>query len=101
MPYLPAPMSSSPSRMPLIDMVKGVACITIVWHHLAFYGPMSDIAQPLAPALTASLGVFDRMPGLDVWARYFLGACDLGVLACWAVRAASRVGWLSAMVLLG
>jgi len=250
MPYLTAAMSSSPSRMPLIDMVKGLACITIVWHHLAFYGPMSDIAQPLAPALmawlydygrmgvqvflvlggylaaaslapqgvarfdhagnavakrfvrlvvpyavallltvvvaalvrpwmehpsvpqeptlaqllanalllqdivdedalsagvwyvaidfqlfalsvllwagvralpgawaqrhgavlarvlivagvAASLWVFNRMAGLDMWAIYFLGAYGLGMLAYWAVRAASPVGWLSAMVLLG
>ncbi len=47
--------------MPLIDMVKGLACITIVWHHLAFYGPMSDIAQPLAPALMAWLYDYGRM----------------------------------------
>jgi len=54
-------MSSATSRTPLIDMVKGLACITIVWHHLAFYGPMSDIAQPLAPALMAWLYDFGRM----------------------------------------
>ena len=54
-------MSSAPSRSPLIDMVKGLACITIVWHHLAFYGPMSDIAQPLAPALMAWLYDYGRM----------------------------------------
>ena len=47
--------------MPLIDMVKGMACITIVWHHLAFYGPMSDIAHPLAPALVAWLYDYGRM----------------------------------------
>lgn len=243
-------MSSSPSRTPLIDMVKAMACITIVWHHLAFYGPMSDIAQPLAPALmawlydygrmavqvflvlggylaaaslapqgvarfdhagnavakrfvrlvvpyavallltvvvaalvrpwmvhpsvpeeptlaqllanalllqdivdedalsagvwyvaidfqlfalsvlvwagvralpgawaqrhgaalaraiivagvAASLWVFNRMAGLDMWAIYFFGAYGLGMLAFWAVRAPSPVGWLSAIVLLG
>lgn len=54
-------MSSATSRTPLIDMVKGLACVTIVWHHLAFYGPMSDIAQPLAPALMAWLYDFGRM----------------------------------------
>ena len=48
-------MSSPSSRTPLIDMVKGMACMTIIWHHLAFYGPMSDIAQPLAPALMARM----------------------------------------------
>lgn len=42
-------------------MVKGLACATIVWHHLVFYGPMSDIAQPLAPALMAWLYDYGRM----------------------------------------
>ena len=54
-------MSSSTSRTPLIDMVKGMACAAIVWHHLAFYGPMSDIAQPLAPTLMAWLYDYGRM----------------------------------------
>jgi len=55
------PMSSFTSRTPLIDMIKGMACATIVWHHLAFYGPMSDIAHPLAPALIAWLYDYGRM----------------------------------------
>ena len=42
-------------------MAKGMACIAIVWHHLAFYGPMSDIAQPLAPGLMAWLYDYGRM----------------------------------------
>jgi peptidoglycan/LPS O-acetylase OafA/YrhL len=54
-------MSSTASRTPLIDMAKGLACITIIWHHLAFYGPMSDIAQPLAPVLLAWLSAYGRM----------------------------------------
>ena len=49
------------SRTPLIDVLKGMACIAIVWHHLAFYGPMSDIAQPLAPAVLAWLYDYGRM----------------------------------------
>ncbi|KQO15253.1 acyltransferase [Acidovorax sp. Leaf76] len=54
-------MSPPTSRTPVIDMAKGLACIAIVWHHLAFYGPMSDIAQPLAPALIAWLYDYGRM----------------------------------------
>ena len=54
-------MSSPSSRTPLIDMVKGLACMVIVWHHLAFYGPMSDIAQPLAPQLMTWLYDYGRM----------------------------------------
>ncbi|MDB5992446.1 MAG: hypothetical protein JWQ10_3849 [Herbaspirillum sp.] len=39
------------SRIPCIDALKAVACLFIVSHHLAFYGPMSDIARPLIPNL--------------------------------------------------
>lgn len=49
------------ARTPLIDSVKGLACATIVWHHLVVYGPMSDIARPLAPALMAGLHDYGRM----------------------------------------
>jgi len=42
-------------------MAKGLACIAIVWHHLAFYGPMSDIAEPLAPDFMAWLYDYGRM----------------------------------------
>jgi peptidoglycan/LPS O-acetylase OafA/YrhL len=47
-------MSASPaprSRFPLIDLLKALAAQLIVWHHLAYYGPMSDVALPLAPDL--------------------------------------------------
>lgn len=38
-------------RLFLLDVLKAFSCVAIVWHHLAFYGPMSDVAQPLAPRL--------------------------------------------------
>ena len=47
--------------MPMIDVLKGASCLLIVGHHLAFYGPMSDIAMPLAPALIAWLYDYGRM----------------------------------------
>ena len=37
--------------MPLVDLLKALASQLIVWHHLAFYGPMSDVVYPYAPAL--------------------------------------------------
>ena len=40
-----------PTRLALIDALKAIASQLIVLHHLAFYGPMSDVAQGLAPAL--------------------------------------------------
>ena len=33
----------------------------IVWHHLAFYGPMSDVVHPFAPALMDWLYDYGRM----------------------------------------
>ena len=48
-------------RIPLVDALKAIACICIVWHHLAFYGPMSDVARPLAPALLDWLAEYARM----------------------------------------
>ncbi len=33
-----------------MDAIKGLACALIVWHHLAFYGPMSDVVHLQAPA---------------------------------------------------
>ncbi len=49
------------SRMPFIDALKAICCLLIVTHHLAIYGPMSDIAYPLIPAVLDWL----REYGLD------------------------------------
>lgn len=46
---------SGPARAPLIDALKVGAAQLIVLHHLAFYGPMSEHAAALAPALMAWL----------------------------------------------
>ena len=32
-----------------IDNLKGVSCILIMLHHLAFYGPISDVAMTAIP----------------------------------------------------
>jgi peptidoglycan/LPS O-acetylase OafA/YrhL len=37
--------------MPQLDAMKGIACLLIVSHHLAFYGPMSDVVMSIAPGL--------------------------------------------------
>ena len=49
------------SRMPFIDALKAICCLLIVTHHLAIYGPMSDIAYPLIPALIDWLREYGRM----------------------------------------
>lgn len=33
----------------VFDLLKAIACNLIVLHHLAFYGPMADVARPLMP----------------------------------------------------
>lgn len=43
------------SRLAFIDALKAIASQLIVLHHLAFYGPMSDFAQGLAPSLISWL----------------------------------------------
>ena len=48
-------------RAAAIDLLKAAACVAIVWHHLAFYGPMSDAARPLWPAAVDALYTYGRM----------------------------------------
>ncbi|MEY2952470.1 MAG: hypothetical protein RLZZ401_557 [Pseudomonadota bacterium] len=56
-------MSAAPAaqRLAWADALKGLACIAIVWHHLSVYGPMVDVAYPLAPRLVDWLYGYGRM----------------------------------------
>lgn len=57
-----APVQRAASdRMPFIDSLKGIAALLIVLHHLAFYGPLSDVAYPLAPNALNWLSEYARM----------------------------------------
>ena len=47
-------------RLACIDALKAVSSQLIVLHHLAFYGPMSDAAQALAPGLIGWLADYAR-----------------------------------------
>jgi peptidoglycan/LPS O-acetylase OafA/YrhL len=47
--------------MPGMDALKAVACVLIVWHHLAFYGPMSDVVHGAAPGFINWLYDYGRM----------------------------------------
>lgn len=44
-------MAETRSRLPFVDALKAAALQLIILHHLAFYGPMSDHAYALTPAL--------------------------------------------------
>jgi len=48
-------------RLPGVDALKGLGSVLIVWHHLAFYGPMSDVVHGAAPALMDWLYSYARM----------------------------------------
>lgn len=48
-------MRTAPQRLAFIDALKAIASQLIVLHHLAFYGPMSDVANELAPGLISWL----------------------------------------------
>ena len=54
-------MSLPAKRLHGVDALKGLACVMIVWHHLVFYGPMSDVVQPWVPGLTSWLFDYGRM----------------------------------------
>lgn len=65
-------------RLPGVDALKGFACVLIVWHHLAFYGPMSDVVHGAAPWLMNWLYTYGRM-AVQVFLVVggFLAACSL------------------------
>jgi peptidoglycan/LPS O-acetylase OafA/YrhL len=48
-------MHKAAPRLAFIDALKAISSQLIVLHHLAFYGPMSDVARELAPALISWL----------------------------------------------
>ena len=56
-----APGQATTPRQPALDALKALACLTIVGHHLALYGPMSDVVQPHAPQLIGWLYDYGRM----------------------------------------
>ncbi len=64
--------------MPLLDAVKGIACIVIVGHHLTRYGPMSERAFALAPGLIHWLSNDGRL-AVQVFLVIagFLAACSI------------------------
>lgn len=53
--------SADKTRMPCLDALKAIACLAIVLHHLAVYGPMSEIAYPLVSGLVDGFYHYGRM----------------------------------------
>ena len=57
----PIPAAVASGRLQFIDMLRALASHLLVWHHLAFDGPLADQACPLAPVLLGWLGDPARM----------------------------------------
>jgi peptidoglycan/LPS O-acetylase OafA/YrhL len=55
------PIPAAPRRSALIDCAKALACTAIVWHHLAFYGPLSEAVHQGLPGLIDWLAEYARM----------------------------------------
>lgn len=54
-------MPAASSRDCLIDVLKAFAAQLIVMHHLSYYGPMAETAEPVAPMLFAWLRDYANM----------------------------------------
>ncbi|MDP1797465.1 MAG: acyltransferase [Planctomycetaceae bacterium] len=48
-------------RFAFLDGLRALSAQAIVWHHIAFYGPLSDIAYPLIPTVIDVLAEYGRM----------------------------------------
>ena len=86
-------MPAVASRLAFVDALKAVASQFIVLHHLAFYGPMSDVANDLAPALFSWLSQNARL-AVQVFLVIggFLAAQGAGAERPPAGRGAARAG---------
>ena len=89
-------------RLPLLSALRGGAAQLIVLHHLAFYGPLSDIAYPVAPGIIDWLFNYGRFAvqvffviGGFLTARSLAHYRVLDLKALWSVvvRRYQRVGF--------
>lgn len=90
-----APPPGRPTeRLALLDAMRIIAANLIVWHHLVYYGPLSDVAYPLIPGLMDFLydhgryavQVFFVMGG-------FVAAASLGKREILGVKDAAAILW--------
>ncbi|MEO6600266.1 MAG: acyltransferase [Polyangiaceae bacterium] len=54
-------MKVADSRLPFLDLLRALASQAIVWHHLAFYGPLSDSARDVATSVIDGLAQHARL----------------------------------------
>lgn len=61
------PNRPEPARAWLLDAFKGLGCLLIVVHHLAFYGPMADVVATVWPHLVEWLADHGRLAVQFFW----------------------------------
>ena len=78
----------------LPDVLKAVGCILIVLHHLAFYGPMSDVVMRAWPAVIDALYAHGRL-AVQVFlvCSGFLMAATLNTTRVWGWAQTVRMAW--------
>ena len=54
-------LHASAAPIPIIHLLRAIGSHVIVWHHLAFYGPVSDIAYTTSPLFFDWLVDYGRM----------------------------------------
>lgn len=95
MSALPLPTEQRPSgRSFLLDLLKAAACLLIVVHHLAFYGPMSHVVMPVMPELMEWLSNRGRLAvQLFLVCSGFLTAASLSKLQSLDVQDGLAMLW--------
>lgn len=66
----------STTRLSLVNAAKGVGCLVIVIHHLAVYGPMSEVVGAQYPKLIEALVTYGKLAVqmFFVFGGYFVAA---------------------------
>lgn len=87
--------TATPARLPAIDAIKAIAAQLIVLHHLACYGPMTDIVYPSAEGLVRWFRDFALLavPAFLVVGGFFAARSLLPRIAHFTVRNIPALLW--------
>src|SRR5262245_52937661 len=55
-----ASISPATGRLAFLDLLRTISAHVIVWHHLVFYGPLSDVVAPYFPRTSEFLYEYGR-----------------------------------------
>lgn len=91
---LKEPSERPAGRSFLLDLLKATGCLLIVLHHLAFYGPMSDVVSQAWPRLIHGLSEYGRLAvQLFLVCSGFLSAASLAAQPGMGPGRVLRLAW--------